>query len=302
MENKYIQSPLNYTGGKYRLLPQIIPLFPEKIHTFVDLFCGGANVGVNVSADKVIFNDSERRVISLLRTMKTLSSDGVFKRVESVIREYGLSESMVNGYQFYGCDSSRGLASYNRDRFLALRETYNLTWDDENKDILLFVLVIYAFNNQIRFNSKEQFNISVGKRDFNRNMWDKTLAFIDCLTSIKAEFVGVDFRGFDVSELTENDFVYADPPYLLSCATYNERGGWTEKDESDLYDFLDTLNGRGVRFALSNVLRTKGRENKLLLEWSKKYRVILLNYDYNNSSYHLRDKTSHNEEVLIVNY
>ena len=168
MENKYIQSPLNYTGGKYRLLPQIIPLFPEKIHTFVDLFCGGANVGVNVSADKVIFNDSERRVISLLRTMKTLSSDGVFKRVESVIREYGLSESMVNGYQFYGCDSSRGLASYNRDRFLALRETYNLTWDDENKDILLFVLVIYAFNNQIRFNSKEQFNISVGKRDFTR--------------------------------------------------------------------------------------------------------------------------------------
>ena len=301
MENKYIQSPLNYTGGKYRLLPQIIPLFPKDIHIFVDLFCGGANVGVNVSADKVIFNDSERRVISLLKTLKTLGSGEVFRRIEAVIREYGLSESSVNGYQFYGCDSSKGLASYNKDRFFSLREDYNRAYDGEDRDMLLFVMVVYAFNNQIRFNSKGQFNISVGKRDFNRSMWNKTLAFIDRLTSIKAEFTSVDFRSY-LSEFSDRDFVYADPPYLLSCATYNERGGWTEKDESDLYDFLDTLNGRGVRFALSNVLRTKGRENKLLLEWSKKYRVILLNYDYNNSSYHLRDKTSHNEEVLIVNY
>ena len=36
----YIKSPLNYVGGKYKLLPQIVPLFPEKIHTFIDLFGG----------------------------------------------------------------------------------------------------------------------------------------------------------------------------------------------------------------------------------------------------------------------
>ena len=301
MANNYIQSPLNYTGGKYRLLPQILPLFPKNIDTFVDLFCGGANVGVNVSADKVIFNDSERRVISLLRTMKTLGSDEVFRRVESVIREYGLSESMVNGYQFYGCDSSKGLASYNRDRFFSLREDYNRAYDGEDRDMLLFVMVVYAFNNQIRFNSKEQFNISVGKRDFNRSMWNKTLAFIDRLTSIKVEFTSVDFRSY-LSEFSDRDFVYADPPYLLSCATYNERGGWTEKDESDLYDFLDTLNGRGVRFALSNVFSAKGRKNEQLMEWSKKYRVIRLDHSYNNASYHKKDRESSDEEVLIVNY
>lgn len=33
-----IQSPLNYTGGKYKLLPQILPLFPKDIDVFVDLF------------------------------------------------------------------------------------------------------------------------------------------------------------------------------------------------------------------------------------------------------------------------
>lgn len=40
MEN-YIQSPLNYTGGKYKLLKQIVPLFPTNIDIFVDLFGGG---------------------------------------------------------------------------------------------------------------------------------------------------------------------------------------------------------------------------------------------------------------------
>ncbi|MGN1340510.1 MAG: DNA adenine methylase, partial [Oscillospiraceae bacterium] len=56
-ETKYIKSPLNYTGGKHKLLPQIIPLFPEGIRTFVDLFGGGRNVTVNVKAERTIYND-----------------------------------------------------------------------------------------------------------------------------------------------------------------------------------------------------------------------------------------------------
>lgn len=39
MKEKYIKSPLNYVGGKYKLLK--VPLFPKNIHTFVDLFGGG---------------------------------------------------------------------------------------------------------------------------------------------------------------------------------------------------------------------------------------------------------------------
>lgn len=52
-----LQSPLNYTGGKYKLLPQILPLFPKDINLFVDLFCGGCNVGLNVKSNRVIYND-----------------------------------------------------------------------------------------------------------------------------------------------------------------------------------------------------------------------------------------------------
>ena len=115
-----------------------------------------------------------------------------------------------------------------------------------------------------------------------------------------------DFRDFDVFALTSQDFVYADPPYLITCATYNERGGWSETDEKDLLSFLDELNGRNIRFALSNVLRSKGRENNILVDWldknADKYKIIQLNFSYSNSNYQTKDKTSASEEVLIINY
>ena len=65
MKNSYIKSPLNYTGGKHKLLPQILPLFPEEINTFVDLFTGGGNIAVNVNANKIIANDNDKHVVDI---------------------------------------------------------------------------------------------------------------------------------------------------------------------------------------------------------------------------------------------
>ena len=56
----YIKSPMNYTGGKYKLLPYILPSFPGELSRFVDLFAGGLNVGINVQAD-VIYANGDRR-------------------------------------------------------------------------------------------------------------------------------------------------------------------------------------------------------------------------------------------------
>ena len=65
--DKYIKSPLNYVGGKYKLLSQILPLFPSNINTFVDLFGGGGNVIVNVKAEHCIYNDILKQVALIMR-------------------------------------------------------------------------------------------------------------------------------------------------------------------------------------------------------------------------------------------
>lgn len=301
-----IQSPLNYTGGKFKLLPQILPLFPANIDIFVDLFCGGANVGVNVKSNKTILNDTNDNLTLLFSMFKNLGND-FLPLIDEIIEKYQLSQSSKYGYDYYNCDSNTGLAPYNKDKFLKLRDDFN-----NSKDIgyyhyaMLYTLILYSFNNQIRFNSNGHFNLPVGKRDYNEKMKQKLQKFIDRLKGKDYKFSNLDFRDFDISTLNSNSFVYADPPYLITCATYNEQGGWNEADEHDLLDFLNDLHKNNIKFALSNVLRSKGKENSILIDWtqrnSDKYKVINLNYSYNNSNYQTKNKNEITEEVLIINY
>ena len=62
---KQIKSPLNYIGGKAKILDQILPLFPKEINNFIDLFAGGCNVGINVKANKVYLNDNLTYLIEM---------------------------------------------------------------------------------------------------------------------------------------------------------------------------------------------------------------------------------------------
>lgn len=306
-EKEIIPSPLNYIGGKYKLLPQILPLFPQNINTFADLFCGGCNVGVNVNSAKVILNDKNEHLLYLYNTFKNMDKDITFQMIDEIIEKYNLSRSDIHGYSKYKCNGADGLGAYNREGFLKLREDFN---EHKNEDyayyIMLYVLIVYSFNNQIRFNSKGKFNLPVGKRDFNPKMREKLSKFIDRLKSGDYRFTSQDFREFDIEKLSKDDFVYIDPPYLITCATYNEQGGWNDDTEKELLNFLDKLNDKGIRFALSNVIESKGRTNEILLSWVKKnaekYKIINLNYSYSNSNYQTKDKKSNTREVLIVNY
>lgn len=301
-----IQSPLNYTGGKFKLLPQILPLFPKNIDIFVDLFCGGANVGVNVPSKSTILNDTNDNLTLLFSMFKNLDND-FLSLLDEIIEKYGLSQSSKYGYEYYNCDSNTGLAPYNKNKFLKLREDFNNSKDAGYYHYaMLYTLILYSFNNQIRFNSNGQFNLPVGKRDYNEKMRLKLQKFINRLKEKDYKFSNLDFREFDISQLNSESFVYADPPYLITCATYNEQGGWGEQDENNLLKFLDNLHNNNIKFALSNVFRSKGKENSILINWvnknSTKYRVINLNYDYNNSNYQTKNKDSVTEEVLIINY
>ena len=306
-QKELIQSPLNYTGGKFKLLPQILPHFPQDINCFIDLFSGGGNVGINVPCNRVIFNDNNSLLKFVFGTFKNLDKQVTMELIDNIIEKYGLSNTEKYGYERYGCNSADGLSSYNSEKFLKLRNDFNnCKVLDYNYYITLYVLIVYAFNNQIRFNRKGEFNLPAGKRDFNKKMREKLSSFIDRLKSGDYKFECYDFRELPNEEWDEKTFVYADPPYLITCATYNEQDGWNETLEKELLAYLDKLNERGIRFALSNVLRSKGKENSILIDWVNrnrdKYRVIYLDYSYSNSNYQVKDKTSKTDEVLIVNY
>ena len=55
---KYLESPIFYMGNKYKLLKQLIPLFPSKCDTFLDLFGGSGVVSKLLLTISVILSSS----------------------------------------------------------------------------------------------------------------------------------------------------------------------------------------------------------------------------------------------------
>ncbi len=283
--DSYIKSPMNYTGGKYKILNDIIPSFPSGIKNFVDLFAGGLNVGINVNADTIYANDQISYIIDLYKLFQDTSTDDLVASIKARIGEYQLSQENQEGY-------------------LKLRKKYNET----GRALDLFVLTCYAFNHQIRFNSKHQFNTPFGKErsSFNPNIESNLIRFCDALHKKNIILSTGDFLDFDFSLLSRGDLVYCDPPYLITTGSYNDgkRGfkDWTLKEERELLALLDDLDRQGILFALSNVFRHKGLTNDVLIEWSKKYYVTHIEKSYTNCSYHFKDRAARTMEVLVTNY
>ena len=299
----FVKSPLNYTGGKYKLLGQLTSRFPKEFDTFVDLFGGGFNVGANINAKAIIYNDISEETTRLIKLFYKYNSNEIIQKLEELIKKYGLSDSDKNGYEYYECNSSNGLCQYNKDAFKKLRSDYNSAKKSISKDFLLLLLVIYAFNNQIRFNSDGMYNLPVGKRDLNASTRKNIKLFSEKLKSKKIEFHSRNFNTIKFDDY-KNVFYYCDPPYLLGDASYNENGGWDLNKELELLNFLREISDSGGKFALSNVLEHKGKTNEVLLKWAiqNKFNIFYLDKDYSNSNYQSTAKSNKTVEVLITNY
>lgn len=281
----YIKSPLNYTGGKYKLLPQIMSSFPPKCDTFVDLFTGGLNVGINVNAKTIYANDRIPYLIEMYHLFQNTNTEELIINIKNIIDEYKLSKTNIDGYNH-------------------LRDDYN----NSKNSLKLFVLACYSFNHQIRFNNSFKFNTSFGKErsSYNNNIEKHLREFCEALQRKKIVLTNTDFREFDFSILKAKDMVYCDPPYLITTGAYNDGkrgfGDWTQEDDDALLELLDKLNKYGIKFALLNVFYHKGNTNEKLIEWSKKYTVTYLDKTYSNCNYHIKERDTKTVEVLVTNY
>jgi len=308
----FIKSPLNYTGNKYRILCQITPFFPPKAKVVVDLFCGGATVGLNMDCEKIIFVDNNRRVINLLKFLANQDFYVLLRQLELYIEKYKLSYSARYGYSHFtkireSENKNNGLKAYNTSGFSSLKSDYNLLKDKEtdSANAMLYLLLVYGFNNDLRFNRNGEYNLPCGKTDLNKSNIKKIKAFIDRMKEIDAEFICGDFRDEKIKNIIyTSDFVYLDPPYLITDAVYNEANRWDEESEWDLLHFLESLFFKKVPFVLSNVIRKKGQINEPLNTWTKENKKLIevndINYHYRSASYNKKNRDAAEEEIVVV--
>lgn len=276
VEELYIKSPLNYSGSKNYIVDQILDQLPKKLDTFVDAMGGAFNVGINVrNSKKVVYNEYNPFVYEIVDMLLKCDKDKLIKDVKSIIKKFNL----VKG---------------DKDAYINYRNYYN-----ENKTPLnLFVLQMYCFQNQLRFNQKHNFNTPVGNCGCNETTFDRIKTFN--IFANELETTNLDFNDINIKKYSKNTLFYFDPPYIITNATYNDgkRGfkGWDENQEITLLNFLDKINSNGQKFLLSNVINHNGKTNELLLDWVKRNNYEIVYLRPHAGRYGSR------EEILVKNY
>ena len=276
------KSPIVYFGSKYRIIDEIIRYCPEHINTVHDVFSGAFNVGSNIPAKIHICNDIDTRITEMIKLFRNFKGEALCKMIECRIKQFNLT--------------SMGQESYN-----IFRKEYNTS----PNPLDLFILHIFSFCHAIRFNSKGEFNMPIGKGYFNDDLRQCVKDFCIWLNMMDVRFTNMDFHTYlTTMDISNDDLVYCDPPYLISDAPYNSI--WNEEKEEDLYRCLYGIGRMGKRFMLSNVLFHKGKLNEQLDTFIKNndlyvahLEIQMYNKNFCNTDV---EQATDTDEVIVTNY
>jgi DNA adenine methylase Dam len=283
-------------GNKKKLINKgLIDLFPKGINRFVDLFAGSAVVSMNVEAKKYLVNDIDFHLYELYAMFKVFTDDVIIRHIESRIDEYGLARERTKRNEF----KDKEKIEVYKAAYMKLRNEFN---KNEGANVLdFYTLMFYSFSQQFRFNGKGEFNMPCGNDCFSEKNKEYIVNGSKFFKQDNVKINNGDFKKLGVEKLNKDDFVYLDPPYFNTTATYNENNGWTEDDENALYSICERLNKHGVKFGMSNVFENKGAKNQKLIDWCEKNNWNV--YTFDKFTYMACGKGNSNaKEVFITNY
>jgi DNA adenine methylase/adenine-specific DNA-methyltransferase len=284
-------------GNKYKLLKQLIPLFPQNCEVFYDMFGGSGVVSMNYHGETgTIYNEFNHNIYMLAQLFKNTNPDELDVYFNNRISTYELERCSIKAKDRV----DRSGYERRRDRFNKFREDYNNSIERDYRD--LFLLSCYSINHLIRFNQNSEFNASSGADSYNEKNYKKIWNMYETFKTVTMSNENVFDLDFD-KLVQPGDFVYCDPPYTNTTAVYNEKrafGGWTEESDKQLFSILERLHKRGIKWGLSNVMVNRGKENTHLMEWcaENNWYVYHLNRNYNPFS----RGNSDDDEVYICNY
>jgi DNA adenine methylase len=231
------KSPLKWAGGKYKVLPHLLPLIGNPVR-YCEPFGGGLSVALNVVADEYILNDINQDLYSLYTN---LDKDFIFE----------CSQIFVD-------------TNNTRERYLELRQQFNQETNHRERAKLFLYLNKHAFNGICRYNSKGEFNVPYGKENKNSKTINKAhfpekemFNFIKTFHKKSVKFFNTTFSDECLYDSLESgDVVYFDPPYIpISDTAYftsYTTEGFTYQQQIELAALAESLANRNIKVILSN--------------------------------------------------
>lgn len=176
-----------------------------------------------MESETLYYNDINFIVKDLIESFRHYDTYDYIRYVKKFIEKYKLEKG-------------------NKETYLAAREYYN-SLPETKKDIrMLFAIILYSYQQQIRFNSNYGFNNTAGVRWFNDCILAKLVSFSRVIKKKNVSFLSVDYIYIrEQIKIDENTFLYLDPPYKLT--THDCDVQFVENDYED--EFIDAKYNQG---------------------------------------------------------
>lgn len=201
--NSVLKPPLKWAGGKRWLAPLIANLWKDHSDKrFVEPFCGGLSVALNLHPEKALLNDANVHLINFYSWIKRGLTITIDARNEQEI--YYAHRGRFNELITNGRHNSMEAAQ------------------------LFYYLNRTCFNGLCRFNQSGSFNVPFGSYSYELNY---TPDFEAYRVAFEAwDFMDVDFESI---EFNPDDFIYADPPYDVEFTAYSQGGfSWADQERT----------------------------------------------------------------------
>lgn len=264
-DNQRISSPINYPDHQQNYLSEVLALIPKGVDNFVDLFSGGMSVSLNVMANKVYANDANKPIMDMLEYISSADLDELMAKIEGVIEKYGLSRVNTKGFE-------------------GLRADYNKS----PTALGLYMLITHSYNSQFRFNAKGSYNACFGRdrASFSDRVKRDLISYSRSMAGKNIVFSSYDYESVILSLMDSDDadiFYYCHPPSVLSTKKIGVSetvcSKWSELSQKTLYNMLDGLNAKGIRFMLVGLTYYNAKPDELLIKWASNYKQVVLSSD-----------------------
>lgn len=233
MNRSYSRSFLKWPGGKYRLLPHILPVLP-KCQVLVEPFVGSGVVFLNTEYDAYQINDVNQDLIGVYRAIQT---EG--KAFIEYARSF-FSSRYNNATQYY-----------------AFREAFNGSASDaENlhRSALFLYLNRHGYNGLCRYNRRGGFNVPFGR--YRRPYFPEEELMKTEQKMNRVFLSALDYHSF-LNQIPAGSAIYCDPPYAplkgkASVFTSYAAQCFGSDQQVHLAQTIQTLAQKGFHVLVSN--------------------------------------------------
>ena len=276
---KVITPPIKSQGIKTKLVPAIMNLVPNYSGRWIEPFLGTGVVAFNSGAKKALLSDINPHLIQFYARLQSKE-----------ITPLAIQQFLYREGEKLRVADENGAAYYKE-----VRNRFNTSFDS-----LDFLFLSRAgFNGMIRFNKNGKWNIPFCKKPerFVQSYITKIVHQTEnCLAQMTTDwqFENKDFREI-ISQATENDFIYCDPPYAGRYADYYSN--WTAQDETDLFDLLKNTK---AKFILSSWHHNDFRYNENIAKYEAAFSVRTQEHFYFAGAKEVNRNSI--VEALVLNY